>query len=238
MSHNYFGKDFAKQFKYDCELYSPTPEYHYGNLLVKQFTGNYEELNTLGEELAETFFNTKLIYQIVCTIRNEAIPTASQLCKLIAEIKSKFEFDLQLEPYIAHYYNDLIAMLDSFAELINSFRKYIDEQVNSQLIKYHLDILATENSYIAESSSLLEVIDQIEFYLKNILSYYNYIIVTWQYESNNNSKGIDLTTYMADYLHDLIIKAEETIACIEDLRTLILVWEAQMEGREDQELYN
>jgi hypothetical protein len=237
MSFNYFGKDFAKQFKYESDLYSQTPEYHHGNLLVKQFTGNYDELNTLGDELAEIFFNSKLISLIVCTIRNEAIPTTSQLYKLITEIKGNFEYDLQLEPYTAHYYKDHIAMLDSFAQLINSFRKYLDENVNSQLFRFQLYIHTAENSYVAESSSLTEITEQMEFYLKNILSYYNYIIVACQYESSNGN-GVDLTTYMADYLHDLIIKSEETIACIEDLRTLILTWVAEIGIRDDQEIYN
>lgn len=222
MSYNYFDKDFAKQFKYERDLYSQSPEYHYGNLLIKQFTCNNKDLNTLGEELAETFFNSKLISLIVCKIRNEAIPTTSQLYKLITEIKSKFEFDLQLEPYTSHYYKDHIAMLDSFAQLTNSFRKYFDEEVNSQFFKYQLNLHTTENNYITKSSSLTQITEQIEIY---------------QYESSNGN-GVDLSTYMADYLHDLIIKPEETIACIEDLRTLILTWVTKIGIRDYQELYN
>ncbi len=79
MSHHYFGKDFAKQFRNECGLYTATPEYHFGNLLVKQFAGNCEEVNAIAEDLTETFFNTQLVYKVMLAINNKAIPATNKL---------------------------------------------------------------------------------------------------------------------------------------------------------------
>lgn len=237
MLHYYFGKDFAKQFRNECGLYSATPEYHYGNLLVKQFAGNCEEVNAIALALTETFFNTQLVYKIMLVISNKAIPATSELSRLAERYKMEFEYYLQHEPYTAHYYNDLIAMLDSFSRLINGFNTDFENQVYGQLSTYHTVLHTSQENYVAESVSLSQIIEQTEFYLKNVMAYYNYFIVAWQYEANN-SKGVALTTYMADHLRELITGVEETLACMEDIRTLLLTWEVQMEIREDQELLN
>ncbi len=105
-----------------------------------------------------------------------------------------------------------------------------------RLSTYHTDLHTSQEGYVAERSSLSQIIEQTEFYLKNVMAIYNYFIVAWQYELNN-IKGVPLTTYMADHLHELITGAEETIACMEDIRTLHNSGSTNGD-QEDQELLN
>lgn len=237
MSLQSFSKDFAKQFRNECELYTPALEYKKGNLRVRQFNGDHAEMAILGERLAEKFFNTHLICQILLSIKHKAIPASRRLFNKVLELKNESEASLHLEPYTANYYNGLIHMLDSYSKLIISFKTDFEEQVYGQLNKYCTDILRSDGSAVAESSSLTPLIELTEFYLKNILAYYNYFIVSWQNEANNN-KGIALTTHLADNLQGLMLYTEDAIACIENTHSLLLVWGAQMEIKEEQELYN
>lgn len=238
MSTHYFSKDFAKQFRNECALYSPMPEYQHGNLLIKQFSGVDTEMVILGERLTEKFFNTKLIAQIIITLRNEEIPAARKLFNMATALKNVCEAYLLTEPYTARYYNDLISLFDSFSKLIQAFKMDFDKKVCGQLTTYYIH--GSAENIAAESASLIPVIELTDFYLNNMLSYYNYFIATWQYEANNNNnnKGIAVTTHMADYLQALMMCTEETIARIENTRSLLLAWEAQMQIKEEQELYN
>lgn len=235
MSAHYFGKDFAKKFRNECELYSSSPEYQQGNLLIKQFTGDDNEVFKLGERLTEKFFNTQLIYQTLISIRNEDIPSARKLFNMSITLKKVFKAYLQIEHSSALYYNDLIALFDSFSKLIDAFEMDFDKKVCSQLIAYYVH--GSSENIAAESSSLIPVIELTDFYLNNISAYLNYFIDTWQNEAKN-SKGICLITHMPDYLQALMLCTQETIACIENTRSLLLAWEAQMQFKEEQELYN
>ena len=237
MSLQSFSKDFAKQFRNECELYTPALEYKKGNLRVRQFNGDHVEMAILGERLAEKFFNTQLISEILLSIRNEAIPAARRLFNKVVEIKYESETSLLLEPYTANYYNGLIAMLDSYSKLIIAFKTDFEELVYRQLNKYCTDILGSDGSPVADSSSLTPLVELTEFYLKNILAYYNYFMVSWQNEANNN-RGIALTTHLAEDLQGLMLYTEDAIACIEDAQSLLRAWETQMEIKEEQELYN
>ncbi|HEX6427043.1 MAG TPA: hypothetical protein VF008_05125 [Niastella sp.] len=235
MSYHYFGKDFAKKFRNECELYSTNPEYQQGNLLIKQFTGDDTEMVILGERLTEKFFKTELISQITLTLRNEDIPATRKLFDMTTTFKNVCKAFLHIEPYAAPHYHDLIAMFDSFSRLIYSFNMDFDKKVCGQLTTYYVH--GSSENIVAESSSLIPVIELTDFYLNNISAYYNYFIDTWQYEANNN-KSIALPTHMADYLQALMMYTQKTIASIENTRSLLLAWEAQMQIKEEQELYN
>ena len=237
MSFQNFSKDFAKQFRDECELYSHAGEYQYGKMLVKIVKGNHWDMSFTGKKLTEQFFNTSLIAHILHTLRNDNLSAARELIKNIQAIGSQFETYIKEEPYTAQYYNDRIAMLNSFSELIDAFYNDFEVQVYSQLNNYLKNIAGPAECPVAESSSLTELVVLAEFYLKNILSYYNYFLVTCQLEENN-SKGVQLTTYMADHLQHLIVYIEELIAGIEDTRLMLLNWEEKMAIMEEQELYN
>lgn len=237
MLPQYFNKDFAKQFRSECDLYCPAGEFQYGKILVRSIKNIDAKMPETAHMLADHFFNTGHIDQILLTLRNSNLPIAEQLYTEITGLMDQLESYVNEEPYTAHFYNDCITMLHSFSELINAFYRDFSEQVYSQLNKYYTDILGTANFLVADSSSLSEIISLTEFYLKNLLSYYNYFIVTWQYEENNG-KGIQLTTYMADHLQLLIVHIEETLESVEKTRTLLLAWEQKMEILETQEIYN
>lgn len=237
MSLQNFSKDFAKQFRNECELYSHAEEYQYGKVILKIVKGFNWDMSLTGNKLIENMFNTHLIAQILHTLKNDNLPAARKLIKNVKALSCQFDAYLKEEPYTAQFYNDRIAMLNSFAALIGAFYNDFEVQVYGQLNNYLKDITGTAESPVTESSSLTDLIVLAEFYLNNILSYYNYFIVTWQFEANNG-KGIQLTTYIADHLQDLIVYIEELIAGIEVCRSSLLDWEENMAIMEEQELYN
>jgi hypothetical protein len=239
MSHTHYNIEFAKQYRNECGLYSPVQEFQYGNVLVKQVAGDEAEMAELGKRITEKFFNSHLIYHLLHTLKNDDFPAARRLLNKVTALRKECEAYLQQEPYTAHYYHDHIAMFQSFSELIDAFNTDFQEQVYSQLNQYYATLHTSTECPVAESSSIAEVIGSTEFYLKNILAYYNYFIVTWQSEANNNNdKGVQLATYMGDHLQALIVYTEEMVACIENTRSLLLTWVEKMEIKEEQELYN
>lgn len=234
MSHHYFSKDFTKRFRDECELYTSAAEYQHGNLLVKQYTGD-DEMDIIGEKLSEKFFNNQLINQIILTLKNEAFPVTRRLFNNVMILKKQCEAQIQTEPYTARYYNKLITMLNSFSVLINNFYQDFNEHVCGQLTTYYAK--GSAKNIVAESASLIPVIELTDIYQNNISAYYNYFVAASQYEMKNDN-GIALDTLMADYLKALELCTEEIIACNENTRSLMLAWEAQMQIKEEQELYN
>ena len=237
MSHQYFSKDFAKQFRCECELYSAVEQYQFGKMQVTKIKGVEAEMPEIGRILSEDLLNTQVIKQILFTLRNDNLPAARKLFKEVSLLREQCEAYLVQEPYTARFYNERIEMLLSFAELIGSFNNDFRNQVFTQLSVYYAGLLKPVEDPIAESSSLSEIMTLTDFYLKNILSYYNYFIAAWQMEANN-SKGVQVSTCMADHLQALILFIEEMIIGVEETRSLLMHWEAQMETREEQELYN
>jgi hypothetical protein len=70
-----------------------------------------------------------------------------------------------------------------------------------------------------------------------MLQYYNYLIGMWQYETNNGQCA-DVTTQTAEYLQCLMELTENLLICLEDSCKLFNKWEAQMDEKKQQELYN
>lgn len=216
-------------------MYSTVDEYQHSNILLKIVKGGNTDVPVTSEMLAEIFFNSRLTAQILNTIRNENISQAQRLIGNVKALNYQFATYLMEEPYTAHYYNDRIAMLNSFTELTDAFCKDFGMQVYSRLSNY-LNKLTARAEFI-ESSLLSDVIIMTEFYLKNILSFYNYFLVTWQFEAGND-KGIQLTTYMADHFQALMVHVEEMMTGLEETRLLLLDLEQKMEIVNEQELYN
>lgn len=238
MALQFFSKDFAKQFQHGCELYIPTDEYQYGNLLLKQYTGNSMPMAYMGMEISDKLFQCRLIDQIIEKLERDNLPSFEGLYNRTMGSIKECETYMRHEPFTSHYYKDFIIMLNSFSELIRSFTNDIINEV--------LDVIKGNNQG-AHRMPEIESVDcaffdpkkVIEHYLKNILSYYNYFIVLWQQETESiKYKGIALTTQVADYLETLIVFTEAAVVDIEATYELIHIWETQMETKEEQELYN
>jgi hypothetical protein len=233
-----YSKDFAKQFQHGCELYFPTDEYRHGNLLLKQYIGNSMPMAYVEMEISDKLFQCRLIDQIIEKLEKDNLPSFESLYNMTMGSKKECETYMQHEPFTSHYYNDFIVMLNSFSELIGSFTNDITYEV--------LDVIKANNSGVHNSPGA-ESVDcaffdpkkVIEHYLKNILSYYNYFIVLWQQETENSkNKGVALTTQVADYLEKLIVFTEAAVLDIEATYDLFVIWDTQMEIKEEQELYN
>lgn len=237
MSHQFFSKDFAKQFRSECDLYSPVEQYQYGKLRLTKIKGTDAEMPAIAQMLSEELLNHQLLRRLLFTLKNENLPAAANLFNEVTTLKNQFEAYLAREPYTARFYNERIEMLLSFSALVRSFCNDFRDQVYSQLLAYYSNLLKAVEGPVAESTSLSEITTLTDFYLKNILSYYNYFLVAWQFEANNSKKP-QVTTYMADHLQALILYIEELIAGVEKTRSLLLQWEAQMMIREEQDLYN
>lgn len=241
MSHNDFSKDFAMQFRNEGELlYTAVEEFPFGNLLIRQYTSDNGEMSITGEKLIDQFFNTRVIAGILYNLKNENSPNARKLSGKIRSLKNECETYQQQEPYTAHFYKEHIAVFSSFAELIYALTNDFQAQVYDPLNQYYTHLIESANIAAAESSSIAQIIDMTEFYLKNILAYYNYIVVTWQSEANNSqsNKGVQVTSYIAGQLQELIAYTENLMEGIDNIRSLMLSWIVQTEIREEQELYN
>ena len=238
MSAEPFSTAFARQFRQEYTLYSATEEYQHGSLLFKQVAGDSAEIGPLAALVAKKLHNAQLIYRIVAKLENEDIPQARYLCSIINSMSNEFNAYVQHEPYTARYYNDLIAMLDSFQKIADAFEKDVCEEVADKLKNIHTAITEQHSTVDIDDNYANTISEQIDFYLKNLLAYYNHFITIWQNEADNSQKGPRLTTQVADHLSELIAVTELVIAGMENTRELLFTWDAHMQMSEVQALFN
>lgn len=238
MSTEPFSIAFARQFRQEYTLYSATEEYQHGSLLFKQVTGELAAIGPLAALVAKKLHNAQLINRIITKLENEDIPQANYLCAIINSMSNEFNAYVEHEPYTARYYNDLIAMLDSFQKIADAFEKDVCEEVAGNLKHIYTAIDEQHSTVDIDDNYANTITEQIDFYLKNMLGYYNHFITIWQNEADNNQKGPRLTTQVADHLSELIAVTELVIASMENTRELLLTWDAHMHMSEMQELFN
>ncbi|AEW00580.1 hypothetical protein A4D02_24955 [Niastella koreensis] len=237
MSLDNFNKDFTKAFTRNCILYSATEEYSYGNLLFMQFTGDAREMNSIAISVVNNMYQGKLISRIIRVLENKNLPQVNQLCSTANNLINEFNSYIQQEPYTSAHCNELIQTMRSFYELVNSLNHDLCEQVLNKLKDLSSCIYNADRHANVDSYYLYEAIEQIKFYLKNLLKYYYHFLIVKEQE-HENCKGIGLTTQVADYLWELIGKIETVSDYIEDVLEMLLTWEIRMDMCEEQALYN
>jgi hypothetical protein len=237
MSTEYFSKDFADQFRQEYALYTPLEEYQHGNLLFMQVAGIPEEIEILAISVTKKLYHAPFIYRLINKLKNEDIQQVSNLCAAVKDLCDEFHVCIQNESYTSGYYNDLIATLDSCYDLASALKKDICIQVSYELKRVYTGLHEQRSGFDLKATYPYAIAEEIGYYLKNMLVYYNHFVVTWQNEKDNN-KGIQLTTQVSDYLSELINVIEQVICGMEDTLDLFLTWEAQMDIMEDQALFN
>jgi hypothetical protein len=237
MSPDNFNKDFARAFTQDCSLYSPTEEYRHGNLLFMQFGGAAGEMRFVAVAVSKQMYQSQLVSLITRTLKNRCIPQIGLLCTTANNIIEEFNTYLQHEPYTSNYFLELIHTLKSFYELVNLLIRDVCERISNDLKDINDIIYNPDHLTHIDSLYLYPAVDQIEFYLKNLLTYY-YHFLTVKQQENENGKGIGLTTQVADCLCELIGQIEMTSDDLENVLDIILSWEVCMEMCEEQALYN
>jgi len=238
MSPEPFSAAFARQFRQEYTLYSATEEYRHGSLLFKQVAGDFAEMGPLTALVAEKLHNAPLVHRLIAKLENEDVPQARYLCAIIDSMSNEFNAYVEREPYTAGYYKDLIAMLDSFQKIADAFEKDVCEELANKLKDLYTAIHDEHLNAAIDDNYANTVIEQIDFYLKNMLAYYNHFMVIWQNEADNSQKGLRLTTQVADHLSELIAVTELVIASMENTRELLLTWDAHVQMSEVQALFN
>ena len=237
MSTEYFNKDFADQFRQECTLYTAVEEFQNANLLFRQFAGNPTEIETLAVSVAKKIYQAPFICRLMNKIENEDIEQVSSLCTVVKNLCDEFHGYVQHESYTSDYYNDLIATLDSFFQLASAFKKEVCEQASNTLKKAYKGLHAQYSGFDFDGIYPYEIAEEIGYYLKNMLVYYNHFVVISQNETDDK-KGIQLTTQVAEYLSELLNVIEQVITGMESTLDLFLIWEVHMEIRENQALFN
>lgn len=237
MSPDNFNKDFARPFTRECVLYSPTEEYRHGNLLFMQFGRGNGEMKPIAIAVSKKMFQSQLVSRIIRVLKNNSLPQIELLRAAADNLIDEFNSHIQQEPYASTFCNELVHILGSFQELTNSLNTDFCGQVSKKLKAINACIHNPDQHMEIDGSYMYEVINQIEFYLKDLLTYYYHFLIVRQQE-NENGKGIGLTTQVADYLWELIGIIETVSDNIEDVLDMLLTWEVSMEMSEEQALNN
>ncbi|AEV98227.1 hypothetical protein A4D02_23280 [Niastella koreensis] len=232
-----FNKDFTKAFTQNCILYSTTEEYSHGNLLFIQFTGDAREIKPIAVSVTNNMYQGKLVSRIIWGLENKSIPNASLLCSTIRNLINELNVYIRQEPYTCTHCNELIHTLGAFYELANSLNNDLSEQVLNKMKDLDACIYNTDRHADINSYYLFETIEQIEFYLKNLLTYYYHFLIVKEMENENNN-GIGLTTQVADYLLELIGMIETVSNDIENVLDMLLTWEVRVDLCEEQAIHN
>lgn len=232
-----FNKDFAKAFTQDCILYSAIEEYSHGNLLFMQFTGDLRQMKPIAISIANNIYQGKLVSRLETVLANKSIPQLAFLCSMVNNLITEFNSYIQYEPHTCSYCTELIHTLESFHELVKSLNNDLCGQVSTKLKAIQAAIYNPAQP-VEDGYYLYEVIDQIEFYLKNLLTYYYHFLIVRQQENENCEGIVGFTTQVADHLSELIRIIETVSNDIENVLDLLLTREVFMDLCEEQALYN
>jgi|GEM_PF-3831487 len=232
-----FNKDFTKAFTQHCILYSAIEEYRHGNLLFMQFAGNAQEMKPIAISVANNMYQGKLASRIIKELADKSIPQLGLLCSTTNILIEEFNSYINHELYTSGYCQELVHILQSFNELVNGLNTEIEGRVSNKLQDIHTSIYNVDRHDDIDVFYLYEIIEQIEFYLKNLLTYYYHFLIVKEQE-NVKCKGIGLTTQVADLLGELIGAIEMVSNNMEDLLNMLLTWEVCMEKYEELALYN
>jgi hypothetical protein len=241
MSSYPFNPSFAKQFRQEQSVTFCAEEKPFDNIVISTYGRHTDaEINALGKSLNEQLFDNSIIHRLLTKLTQKDSQDAERLSAFVLEAHKELRTNASAEPFTAQYYKHLIELFASFLDLVDEYDTNGQELLlgNLNTCYFNETSFAVNQSVDSEEVSTMHRI--IEDYLFQIGEYYQYfhILLQKETEQENDKNRVLVMSHVAYYLDTLITCTEKLIINIEATLDMLLEWEASLQNRESQVLFN
>ena len=236
MGHYPLNNSFTRQFREEPVLHFNGEAMQSNHLLFQMFGTSKTDTQSLSQWLAPRLHDEAIIYHLQDKLTKDDMPGTERLYAFVQETSRELADQAQAEPYTAHYYDHLIALLRSFLDLIDAFTMN-----GLQLISGPSTASFTaEDNRPANSEAVSNVYSIIEDYMYQIMEYFQHFDMLLQKESDSteNNARVLVRSYVAHYLDTILHHMEQLISNTDSTLEMLHAWETALQNREEQELYN
>jgi hypothetical protein len=241
MSSYPFNSSFTKQFRQEQPVTFCAEEKLYEQIVISTYNRISDaDMNLLGSALNEQLFDNDIIYRLLTKLTKKDSRDAQRLLAFIEETHQECRNHASAEPFTAQYYKHLLELLGSFLELINEYDTNGQELLlgNLNACYFNENSFAVNQSVDSEEVATMHRI--IEDYLYQVGEFYQYfhMLLQKETEQDNSKSRVQVISHIAYYLDTLITCTEKMIINMEGTLDMLLEWEAALQGRESQSLFN
>jgi hypothetical protein len=241
MSSYPFNSSFTKQFRQEQPVSFCAEEKPFQHIVISNYGRmNESEINALGQSLNDKLFDNAIIYRLLTKLTQKDTRDTLRLTSFIQKTHEEITAHASAEPFTAQYYKHLIELIGSFLELINEYDANGQELLlgNLNACYYNENSFAVNQSVDSEEIATMHRI--IEDFMYQIGEYYQYFHILLQKEQDqeDNKSRVQVMSHVSYYLDTLITFTEKMIINIEATLDMLLEWEAALQNRESQSLFN
>jgi len=240
MSSFPFNSNFTKQFRQEQPVTFRAEEIPYEQIVISTYNCLPEaDRNVLGSALNEQLFDNSIIHRLLSKLTQKDSRDAQRLLAFIEETNQQCRTYANAESFTAQYYNHLLELLGKFLDLVNEY-----ETNGQELLLGNLNACYDENSFAVNQSADSEEVATmhriIEDYLFQVGEFYQYfhLLLQKETEQENSKSKVQVISHIAYYLDTLITCTEKMIINMEGTLDMLLEWEASLQARESQSLFN
>lgn len=223
-----------KRFRDDRLAYIGTKEKQYQDLLIRQFKGRHKEVGSLLSLLSGRLNDKDIVHQLGDKLRRLDIPAARQTLEQVRFMQHRIKGYRLNVPYAAYFYPSLLAELNTFLSLMDSFREKVLES-----LLYILEVVNSEKNtskrHIYEED-ISSISTEIRAYSNLIGKYYDYFSLLLRKESCE--PAIAVIAPAGEMLLRLTRMIEKISIGAEDTLYFMSKWKIKLNSRELQEAYN
>jgi hypothetical protein len=241
MSSYPFNNSFTKQFRQEQTVTFCAEEKPIEQIVISTYRRTADaEVNALGYALNEQLFDNAIISRLLTKLTQKDSQDVQRLITFIQEARQELRSHASAEPFTAQYYNHLLELLQSFLGLVNEFDTNGQELLLGNLNACYFNETSFAVNQSVDSEEVATMHRIIEDYLYQTGEYYQYFHMLLQKENSpeSNSNRVQVMSHIAYYLDTLITCTEKMIINMEGTLDMLLEWEAGLQTRESQNLFN
>jgi hypothetical protein len=213
-------KKIADQFRQEEMAYPGFAEEQNNNLLFRKFAGRDDDMKRMGKAIEEMLDDEAANKAMQQQLEQKNIPDALRLASIVRSTYREFHQYVQHEPYMDHYFRELMDMLQLYAIVMGVFRHKLDE--------------LPEQLFTPDAHELKTDLDVL---MDDIRGYYQYFYERFDEELDRSREGA-FTIPVELYLLQLLSYTEAVLCSYEQLDRLWEKRQARLSGMAKQTLYN
>lgn len=241
MSSSTFNPSFTKQFRQEQPVTFRAEEKPFQQLVVSTYSRvNDKDVNTIGKLLNEQLFDNAIIHRLLTKLTLKDTKDCARLAAFVQETHNELSNHASAEPFTAQYYKHLLELLASFQGLLTEYENNGQELLMGNLNACYSNETSFAVNQSVDSEEVATMHRIIEDFLYQVGEYYQYFHLLLQKESEQeeNKNRVMVMSHVAYYLDTLITCTEKMIINMEASLDMLLEWEASLQNRESQMLFN
>ena len=237
MQANNLNINFLNQFHQECIGYPGKKVQQFKTLLFRQFAGRKHEISRLAPSVEQKLEDSEVICRLMTQLENENIPDYCRLSNIARKIKRQVSSYVTNEHFTTKYFKMILRISEPFIRLIDDFHEKAQQGLLNRLKALHkAEKNLTKNTSVRsdQADDLILIMEQ---FLDHLYDYYNDFNSCIDKDSDG-LKGTAVTTYLEQYMINLVSLIEKLMYDTKSTQTLLQSWKTRLAKRELQAIYN